>query len=166
MHGSIYLATKSDGDLRDRCQQWASYLWMVYVMLYVTITVWTWLASPFLFKDMFSNSLFYIFIIALLGCIVYLPILLKAEKYNRAFFISSMIIAVMLCQMALSLYPRLVPSSIDLQYSLTIYNSSSSPLTLRTMLVIALLGVPIVIAYSIFIHYVFRGKVEITEESY
>jgi cytochrome bd-type quinol oxidase subunit 2 len=34
------------------------------------------------------------------------------------------------------------------------------------MFVIALIGIPIVIAYSIFIHYVFRGKVEITEESY
>ena len=68
--------------------------------------------------------------------------------------------------MALSLYPRLVPSSIDLQNSLTIYNSSSSLLTLQTMLVIALIGVPIVIVYSVFIHYVFRGKVEITDESY
>ena len=102
----------------------------------------------------------------LLGTIVYLPVLLKAGKFNRAFFVSSLAIAMMLGQMALSLYPRLVPSSIDLRYSLTIYNASSSPLTLQTMLVIALIGVPIVIAYSIFIHYVFRGKVEITEESY
>ena len=166
MHGAIYLATKSDGDLRHRCQKWASYLWMVYIMLYVIITVWTWLASPFLFKDSPGNSMFYVFIIALLGSIVYLPILLKAGKFNRAFLVSSLIIAVMLGQMAFSLYPRLVPSSIDLYYSLTIYNSCSSPLTLQTMLVIAIIGVPIVIGYSIFIHYVFRGKVEITEESY
>jgi cytochrome d ubiquinol oxidase subunit II len=95
-----------------------------------------------------------------------MPVLLKAGKFNRAFFASSSAIAMMLGQMALSLYPRLVPSSIDLNYSLTIYNASSSPLTLQTMLVIALIGVPIVIAYSIFIHYVFRGKVEITEDSY
>ena len=128
--------------------------------------MWTWLASPFLFKDSLGNPIFYIFIIVLLGSIVYLPILLKAGKFNRAFLVSSLIIAAMLGQMALSLYPRLVPSSIDLNYSLTIYNSSSSPLTLQTMLVIAIIGVPIVIAYSIFIHYVFRGKVEITEESY
>jgi cytochrome d ubiquinol oxidase subunit II len=166
MHGAIYLTTKSDSDLRDRCQKWASYLWMVYIMLYVIITVWTWLVSPFLFRDILSNALFYIFIIVLFGCIVYLPILLKAGKFDRAFLMSSLIITAMLGQMALSLYPRLVPSSIDLHYSLTIYNSSSSPLTLQTMLVIAILGVPIVIAYSIFIHYVFRGKVEITEESY
>jgi cytochrome bd ubiquinol oxidase subunit II len=166
MHGAIYLATKSDGDLRDRCQKWASHLWMDYVMLYVIITVWTWLASPFLFKDSPSKSMFYIFIIMLIGGIVYLPILLKAGKFNCAFLVSSLIIAAMLGQMALSLYPRLVPSSIDLNYSLTIYNSSSSPLTLQTMLIIALIGIPIVIAYSIFIHSVFRGKVEITEESY
>jgi cytochrome d ubiquinol oxidase subunit II len=166
MHGATYLAAKSDGDLRDRCQKWASNLWIGFVVLYVVITLWTWLASPFLFKYSPGNFLFYIFIIVLLGSIIYLPILLKAGKINRAFLVSSLIITAMLGQMALSLYPRLVPSSIDLHYSLTVYNSSSSPLTLQTMLVIALVGVPIVIAYSVFIHYVFRGKVEITEESY
>jgi cytochrome d ubiquinol oxidase subunit II len=166
MHGAIYLAAKSDGDLRNRCQKRASNLWISFVVLYVVITLWTWLASPFLFKYSPGNFLFYIFIIVLLGSIIYLPILLKAGKINRAFLVSSLIITAMLGQMALSLYPRLVPSSIDLHYSLTVYNSSSSPLTLQTMLVIALVGVPIVIAYSVFIHYVFRGKVEITEESY
>jgi cytochrome d ubiquinol oxidase subunit II len=166
MHGAIYLATKSDGDLRDRCQKWASHLWIYYVILYVIITLWTWIASPFLFKDSPANSLFYILFIVLLGSIVYLPILLKTEKFDSAFIVSSLTITAMLGQMALSLYPRLVPSSIDLHYSLTIYNSSSSPLTLQTMLVIAIVGIPIVIAYSIFIHYVFRGKVEITDASY
>jgi cytochrome bd ubiquinol oxidase subunit II len=166
MHGAIYLAAKTDAPLRDRCQKWATQLWMAYVMLYVIMTLWTWLASPFLFTNSLSQPAFYIFLILLVSAIVYLPIPLKAGKFNRAFFISSLIIAMMLGQMALSLYPRLVPSSIDLQYSLTIYNASSSPLTLQIMLVIAAIGMPIVIAYSIFIHYMFRGKVEITEESY
>ena len=130
------------------------------------MSLWTWLASSFLFKNSPGNPLFYIILIVLLGSISYLPILLKEGNFNRAFFVSSIIIAAMLAQTALSLYPRFVPSSIDLQYSLTIYNSSSSPLTLQTMLVIAIIGVPIVLVYSIFIHYVFRGKVEITDESY
>jgi cytochrome bd ubiquinol oxidase subunit II len=166
MHGAIYLATKSEEDLRNRCQRLASILWFGYIILYVIMTLWTWLASPFLFTSSPGSAMFYIFNILVLGSLVFLPILLKAEKFNLAFLASSLIIAAMLGHMALSLYPRLVPSSIDLQNSLTIYNSSSSPLTLQTMLVIALIGVPIVIAYSIFIHYVFRGKVEITEESY
>ena len=96
MHGAIYLATKSEGGLRDRCQKLASSLWVVYVMIYVIISVWTWLASSFLFKDLLGNSLFYIFIIALFGCIVYLPIPLKAGKFQRAFVFSSLIIAAML----------------------------------------------------------------------
>jgi cytochrome d ubiquinol oxidase subunit II len=166
MHGSIYLATKSAGDLRDRCRQWASSFWMAYIICYVVITVWTWIASHFLFEGSTTSPFFYIFMMLLFAAVVYIPVLLKAGKFNRAFFASSLAIAMMLGQMALSLYPRLVPSSIDLNFSLTIYNASSSPLTLHTMLVIAFIGVPIVIAYSIFIHYIFRGKVEITEESY
>jgi cytochrome bd ubiquinol oxidase subunit II len=166
MHGSIYLATKSDGKLRERCQKWASHLWMDYIILYVIMTIWTWLASSFLFEKSIHSPFFYFFMIVFISALVYMPVLLKAGKFTHAFFASSLIIAMMLGQAALSLYPRFVPSSIDLNYSLTIYNSSSSMLTLQTMLVIAAIGIPIVIAYSVFIHYVFRGKVEITEESY
>ena len=75
-------------------------------------------------------------------------------------------IAVMIGLVALSLFPRLVPSSIDLANSLTIYNASSTERTLFTMLIIALIGMPLVIAYTIFIYRVFKGKVVITGESY
>jgi cytochrome d ubiquinol oxidase subunit II len=67
---------------------------------------------------------------------------------------------------ALGLFPRLVPSLGDLKYSLTAYNASSSETTLTTMLVIALIGMPLVIAYTIFIYRAFRGKVTITPDSY
>lgn len=166
MHGAIYLATKSNDNLRNRCQKWASHLWIDFVTLYVIMTIWTWLTSPFLFEKILDNPLFYIHLVVLTGAIVYLPVILKAGKFNRAFFVSSIIIATMVCQTSISLFPRLVPSSIDLNYSLTIYNASSSPLTLKTMLIIAIIGMPIVLAYSIFIHYTFRGKVEIGEGSY
>jgi cytochrome bd ubiquinol oxidase subunit II len=166
MHGSIYLATKSDGELRKRCQTWTSHLWMGVIILYVIMTIWTWLASSFLFEKSIHSLFFYLFMIVFIIAVMYIPILSKAGKFNFAFFASSLVITTMLGQVALSVYPRFVPSSIDLNYSLTIYNASSSILTLRTMLVIAIIGLPIVVAYSIFIHYVFRGKVEITEESY
>jgi cytochrome bd ubiquinol oxidase subunit II len=166
MHGSVYLAEKTVGELQDRCRNWASYLWMVFVVFYIILTIWTWIALPYLFQTSLSNPVFYIFLTILVASIVSLPVPLKAGKFNRAFLFSSLIIAMMLGQMSLSLYPRLVPSSRSLLHSLTIYNASSSPLTLQTMLVIALIGVPIVIAYSILIHHVFRGKVELTKESY
>jgi cytochrome d ubiquinol oxidase subunit II len=75
-------------------------------------------------------------------------------------------IAGMIGLAAVSLFPRLVPSSIDLAYSLTIANSSSTPASQTVMLIIALIGMPLVVAYTIVIHRVFRGKVRITGDSY
>ena len=166
MHGAVYLAGKSEDELRNRCHKWAQNTWLYFTVLYIVITIWTWLASPFLFEKSPGNPFFYVFLIILIGAVIVLPVLFKSGKFNSAFLASSVMVAMMIGQAALSLYPRFVPSSIDLNYSLTIYNASSSDLTLQTMLVIAAIGIPVVITYSFFIHRVFRGKVEITGESY
>jgi cytochrome d ubiquinol oxidase subunit II len=63
----------------------------------------------------------------------------------------------------IGLYPNLIPSNIDPQYSLTIFNSSSSPYTLRIMTIVALLFVPVVIAYQIWIYRIFRHSVSPSE---
>jgi cytochrome bd ubiquinol oxidase subunit II len=57
------------------------------------------------------------------------------------------------------LFPNLVIATNDPKLSLTIFNASSSLRTLSVMLVIALLGMPVVIGYTIFIHRIFKGKV-------
>ena len=75
-------------------------------------------------------------------------------------------IAAMMTLAAAGLFPRLLPSLNDPSRTLTIYNSSSSHLTLQTMLVIAVLGMPCVIAYTAIIHRIFRGKVILTTDSY
>ena len=97
---------------------------------------------------------------------VNVPVLLKSMKFFAAFLASAALIASMVGLSAVSLFPRLVPSITNLDYSLTIRNASSTPATLTVMLVIALVGMPIVIAYTIFIYRVFKGKVELTEASY
>jgi cytochrome d ubiquinol oxidase subunit II len=60
----------------------------------------------------------------------------------------------------------MVPALGDASRSLTIYNASSGPYTLKTMLVIALVGMPLVVAYTIFIYSRFRGPVELHDHSY
>ena len=57
------------------------------------------------------------------------------------------------------LFPNLVIASNDAALSLTIFNASSSFRTLGVMLVIALIGMPVVIGYTVFIHRIFKGKV-------
>jgi cytochrome bd ubiquinol oxidase subunit II len=57
------------------------------------------------------------------------------------------------------LFPNVMPSSIDPSYSLTVYNASSSQLTLKIMSIVALFFVPIVLAYQGWSYYVFKKRV-------
>jgi cytochrome bd ubiquinol oxidase subunit II len=66
----------------------------------------------------------------------------------------------------LNLYPNMVYSLPNPEYSLNIYNAASSHKTLGIMLVIACIGVPIVIAYTVCIYWIFRGKVKLDRMSY
>jgi cytochrome d ubiquinol oxidase subunit II len=61
--------------------------------------------------------------------------------------------------------PNLVKASNDPALSLTIYNASSSELILKVMLIIALIGMPIVIGYMIYLYKVFKGKIPVAESS-
>ena len=59
----------------------------------------------------------------------------------------------------IGLFPNLFPSSIDAAYSLSAFNASSSPLTLKIMLIVVLLFVPVVLAYQIYAYKLFSVKV-------
>jgi cytochrome d ubiquinol oxidase subunit II len=59
----------------------------------------------------------------------------------------------------LGLYPRVMVSSLDPAWSLTIYNASSSPYTLRIMSIVALIFVPIVLLYQGWSYWIFRRRI-------
>ncbi len=166
MHGAAFLAVKTEGDLQQRMARWASGAWIVFVILYFAAFAATFFAAPFLFEGALSRPLFWVFLVLLLLAAVYIPVANRAGQYLRSFLASSVSIASVMGLAAVCLFPRMVPSTVDLANSLTIYNASSTPRTLTVMLVIALVGMPIVIAYSAYIYRVFAGKVVITEESY
>ncbi len=166
MHGSAYMAMKSEGELLTRMADWTNKAWMAFVVLYFITTIAAYFVAPFLFEGVLSSPLFWIMFIAMLAVIVYIPVAVKAGQHVRAFLATSSTIGLMIFLMGLSLFPRLVPSSADLANSLTIYNASSSQRTLTVMLVIALIGMPMVIGYTVWIYRIFRGKVVLNEDSY
>jgi cytochrome d ubiquinol oxidase subunit II len=166
MHGAIYMTLKSDGAYRDKMASYASKAWIGLIVLYLIATIATFFTSSFLFDGVFKNPLFWILLVAVFASIFYIPVGLKGNKFGKAFIASSTLIAAMIGLAAVSLFPRLVPSSINLANSLTVYNASSTERTLFTMLIIALIGMPLVIGYTIFIYRVFKGKVVITHDSY
>jgi cytochrome d ubiquinol oxidase subunit II len=166
MHGAAYMTLKTEGELRAHMQNWVSRAWMAFVYLYFLATLATLFVAPYLFEGLLRNPLFWVLFLLLLASILYVPVAVKAGECLRAFLASSATIACVVGLIGVSLFPRLVPSSTDLAYSLTVYNASSTSRTLTVMLIIALIGMPIVIGYTIYIYKVFKGKVIISEESY
>ena len=166
LHGATWLGLKTEGALQERSRRQAAWAWIAVIGLYAVSTVASFLQSPFLFEHWFQNPRTWIFFAALLAACVTGPVALRAARYGRALGASALAIVSVIALAAEGLFPRLVPTRPDLGTSLTIYSASSTPYTLRVMLVIALIGMPFVIAYTAIIYRTFRGKTVLTAESY
>jgi cytochrome d ubiquinol oxidase subunit II len=83
-----------------------------------------------------------------------------------ALVFSSLTMAFLLILVALQLYPTLLLSTIDPQYSVTIYNAASSQKSLEIMLIIVAIGAPLLLAYFFFLYKTFNGKVQLDDTSY
>ncbi len=165
-HGALYMALKSDGELQRGMLRAASRTWIAWVVLFVLLSLASFFSAPHLFEGTLSSPLTYLFLVLILGGLAYLPVGLKGGSAGRSFVASAVTILALVGLGAASLFPRLVPSSTDLAFSLTAGNASSTERTLTVMLVIALIGVPIVLVYTFFVYRFFKGKVEITKDSY
>ena len=159
LHGALYLRTKAEGALEERMARWIPKLWVAFAAVYALATVATGFVSPFLFEGAGRNPLFLALALLVAASILAVLPLSRAGKAGFAFAASSTAITSMVLVAAVSMFPRLVPSSIDLANSLTAYNAASTPRTLTVMLVIALVGMPLVLGYTIFVYRIFRGKV-------
>jgi cytochrome bd ubiquinol oxidase subunit II len=166
LHGATYLGLKTDGALQERMRRRASAAWVAFIALYALSTVASYAAAPYLFRDWFANPLTWVFFALLLASCIAGPAAVRASRFGRGFIASATATLSVIALGAEGLYPRLVPARPDLADSLTIYNASSTPRTLTVMLVIALVGMPLVILYTVLIYRAFRGKTVLTSESY
>ena len=84
----------------------------------------------------------------------------------RAFISSCVAMLALIFIFGGGIFPTIVPSEPNPQYSLTVYNASASQKSLNYMLNIAVIGIPFVLSYTVAIYWIFRGKVKITKDSY
>ena len=162
MHGTLYLSLKTDDGISQRAIKFAPRIWGVLLIVAVAFLIHTYFATRLFDNYIAAPALFTIPAIAvagLLGTIVF-----YAKGYLFRSFISSCVTIVFVCFTGIAgLFPNLIPSSMDVNYSMTIYNSSSSSLTLAIMTVVALIFVPIVIAYKIWVYRLFSKPVTIND---
>ena len=91
MHGKIYIAIKSEGDLQKRAVSKINRSLIVFIVMYVLLTIWALIAYPHLLVN-YSNPIWFIFPLILILSVVMIPMMIKKEKYFRAFIFSSLII--------------------------------------------------------------------------
>lgn len=166
LQGAIYLAMKSDGRQQQRMRTLVPIFWMGVVVLYVVLSVFAMLRLPHLYDAIMGTVTFAILLGVICIAMLAVPLLTYSRRYGSAFVASSVIILGVMALAAYGLFPRLVVSTTGLANSLTIRAHSSSPLTLRTMLVIALCGMPFVIAYTVIVYRIFRGKTRVDPHGY
>ncbi len=165
MHGAAWMAPKSDGLIQARFRLWTLGGWGGFLLFYGIASMLTYAFHRDLMLKAYSRPMVWVFLALLLLAALSLPLWIRLRKDATAFGASALIIGAASGLAGLGLYPVLLPSTTAHDYSLTIQNASSSHLTLQTMLIIVLIGMPFVLGYTIVVHYIFRGKVEAKGET-
>lgn len=162
MHGSLYLSLKTTGELRERAKKAAPQIWGVLLVVAVVFLVHTYFATQLFDNYLAAPALFALPLIAVAGLLGIIVFYRTGHLFSS--FISSCVTIVFVCFTGVAgLFPNLIPSSMDANYSMTIYNSSSSFLTLAIMTAVALIFVPIVIAYKIWVYRLFSKALTVEE---
>jgi cytochrome d ubiquinol oxidase subunit II len=167
MHGAIYGVMKTEGALRDKLRGWAMRGIIFFVICAVILMVATLWFAPHLTARMRGNPWLFIVLAANLLAIANIPHEFRRGNDGRTFLSSCAAIVTLMALFALNIFPNLVYSLTNPETnSLNIYNAASSPKTLGIMLVIACIGMPVVLAYTAGIYWIFRGKVKLDRTSY
>ncbi len=164
-HGANYIVLKAPGDLAERAGRWALGAGIVYVVLFMAAAMTTVGTQPHLVENYNASPVLHLIPFLGLFSIIASILMGRRGQSGKAFLFSSLSIAGMWGTTGAALFPRLVPALGNPELSLTAANSSSSELTLKTMFILALIGVPIVLGYTIWVYRAFAGKVDIEQES-
>jgi cytochrome d ubiquinol oxidase subunit II len=166
MHGAIFLTMKTEGRLFAKITILLRRAIIFFVISFGLVTMYTLIYIPHL-TDRFKTApwLFLVPVLAFLA-IANIPRLAAKRRFKRAFIFSSTTVALLLALVAIELYPVLILSTEDPANNITIYNAASSTKSMGIMLTIAAIGTPLVLSYTAFVYYTFRGKTRLDDTSY
>ncbi|HNR70808.1 MAG TPA: cytochrome d ubiquinol oxidase subunit II [Verrucomicrobiota bacterium] len=165
-HGALYALMKTEGALHDKLRRWSKRCFILLAVCSVAATLATLFCVPHLAARARANPWLFGLVLVNLLAIANIRREVQRGRDGRAFLSSSIGIMALMGLFALGMFPNLLWSHPDPAHNLTIYNAASSPRTLGIMLTIAAIGMPLVLAYTAFIYWIFRGKVRLDRASY
>lgn len=158
VHGALWLAIKSEGELHDRAVSTVCKLWPALVVVAVIFLIESKFATN-LYDNYLAHPALFSVILITVTALLSVRIFLARKAFFKAWFSSALTIVGATFFGVIGLYPNLFPSSLNPRYSLTAHNASSSPLTLKIMLIVVAVFIPVVIGYQIWAYNMFKDKI-------
>ncbi|MGZ0015131.1 cytochrome d ubiquinol oxidase subunit II [Yeosuana sp. AK3] len=164
--GAIFLLLKTEGRLHARLTFLLKKGMIFFIVSFSITSLYTLIFIPGVVDNFKETPVFFILPILAFLAVANIPRLISKKKYSYALIFSSLTMAFLLMLVAFQLYPVLLPSTLNPDYSVTIYNAASSQKSLGIMLTIVLIGTPLLAGYFIFLYKTFNGKVKLDDTSY
>lgn len=150
-HGAVFAALKTVGDIRARARKLAFTLGLLTAALALGFLTWTQADNG----DGTSLGAMIVAVVALIGAIA----AIRAGREGWSFALSGLTIVAAVAMLFLTLFPNVMPSSLNEQWNLTVTNASSTPYTLKIMTWCAGIATPVVLLYQGWTYWVFRKRI-------
>jgi len=155
LHGANFLSLKLEGKLRERVQGVTKNLWIVATVLYVVLGAFTYVAGYWSQGKVNPG----IVPIAALAALLVAGYFINQKREGWAFILVALNIVLTQATFFSIMFPNVMISSLNPAWNLTVYNASSSAYTLTVMSIVALVFVPIVLAYQGWTYWMFRKRI-------
>jgi cytochrome d ubiquinol oxidase subunit II len=166
MHGAIYLHLKTEGELQARIRRWMWITFFIFLAMFIVLSACTLAGIPTATANFRSRPLLWLVPALNVLAILNIPRAMFWGRPFDAFISSACVIAASTFLFGVALFPYLVVSTDNPLFGLTVSSAASTEKTLEIMLIMAALGLPFVLAYTVTIYWVFRGKVQLSNLSY
>jgi cytochrome bd ubiquinol oxidase subunit II len=163
LHGATWLTLKTDGPLRERALQCACALWWAVAALTAAVTVISFAMLPQLFVSFRERPWGIVFPALALAGLFAIQWSLRARQEMMTFGSSCAYLVGMLTSVTFSLYPNVLPSSLNPFQALTIANSKAADHGLKIGLAWWVIGMAMACGYTIFTYRNFAGKISVRE---
>ena len=161
LHGANFLSLKLEGELHERAHAFTKKIWVATSVLYVALAAYTYIAG-FWDRGLVSPGIIPITAVAVLLTSGYF---INKKMEGWAFIMVGLNIVLTQVTFFSMTFPNVMLSSTNPAWSLTVFNASSSQYTLSVMSIIALIFVPIVLAYQGWTYYMFRKRISTDKKS-
>jgi cytochrome d ubiquinol oxidase subunit II len=152
LYGAVYIALKTAGTVRDDAYRFAVWLSLPVTGLVAGFGLWTQLAHG---KD-WTWLVLGVAVVAQLAAVL---LVWRRASDGWAFACTALVVAAVVILLFGALYPNLVPSTLNPQWSVTIYNASSTPYTLKIMTWVTAFMAPLTVVYQAWTYWVFRQRI-------